>query len=183
MREVYPVNELVKNDLNAKIENVIWNIFARQNSESVWLATGWESHRNVLKCIRHGREGEIAGKKLRRTIGRNLSPLPWRTPGFQLFQYLVLNWFLKRNTGGQRNFISRNTTLKDSLTNDVLHLMKININITSISNLFLGRLGTISPSNRSLAFHSINALRLVRDDANLPRSFLTVQGAVSRKTR
>ena len=40
MREVYPVNELVKNDLNAKIENVIWNIFARQNSESVWLATG-----------------------------------------------------------------------------------------------------------------------------------------------
>ena len=96
---------------------------------------------------------------------------------------LILNWFLKRNTGGQRSFISRNTTLKDSLTNDVLHLMKININITSISNLFLVRLGTISPSNRSLAFHSINALRLVRDDANLPRSFLTVHGAVSRKTR
>ena len=87
------------------------------------------------------------------------------------FPFLILNWFLKRNTCGQRSFISRNTTLKDSLTNDVLHLMKININITSISNLHLGRLGTISPSNRSLAFHSINALRLVRDDANLPRSF------------
>lgn len=147
MREVYPVNELAENDLLRKDRECNMKYFCASKLWKCLVSHPLRKHTEMYWNA-FNMEGE---EKLRRTIGRNLSPLPWRTPGFQLFQYLILNWFLKRNAGGQRSFISRNITLKDYFTNDVLHLMKINWNITSITNLCLGRLGTISPSNSSLA--------------------------------